>query len=1084
MAPSTVHLGCENNTGSRTRGQPVLSEGKATGSQQGGVESGRFDGKYASDPVVCGEEPGRADSKVTGQESKYGPVTSPPPSCAIPARVSWAAHRKRMQASYDRKNPHRKAVKRLWRAAKTVRKDLEEKGLPQTALEQDKEALQVKGVIYAVFCWSARKVYVGQTINSVLQRFEQHTRDARAGQAEPFHKDLARLGLAKFSVFPLEVVDESYKVIPKAGGRQLKKFRELANPREMFWIRRLHSQVHNGGYNLQFAHCKRRVRRHRGNNPMKWARARKAGAQQGEEKKDEFSVRGYPLEAKYAMFESKEDAEAKLQLEDADEVRMEAVLPLVEIKEGPEPLDTLVAPGPDLDDLRWRRTQRRCVAFLALSGLPESKLVDHLKAYRQRNLRKMLYFLRSANDQAAERQLRALSRDVLDSNPNGHQKVCRVLYGFLLSRPQYPKKAKKVPDCVLVVRWVGAAIGQVGLQGLLRSPGIARLFPVQDCDVLVSFALGSPAGRLLFNSSKASRTLGPAIDRADCPCRRKFDEKFRSRGGCVETGDISIAPPELREIFKFGPRFRDQMFDDPVTELEKALTGFIQANFLKLNVPSAAQFAEWKACILQEAKIRLRRKPEPLAPWFSAKAKQQLRDLHRDLVIGPVDKAANNPCFMCKYLFEDSIRAELRSPSYEAVPRLPAAIVEDHKNFLAPWAIGTTEKLPYLYPLTKMHKDGKRFIAASRGCSTAGLSQILSKVLGKVMATLKDKDDASLGISGVRRFFVVKGFEEVARFLSGWKRRRNLSKHSLRSFDFTTMYTSIPHSQLLVAVSEAVQEAWQYMQSGSEQKTIWKIKWTPFSGASWVSGTSDVLDIKQSEQCHMFSAANINALVRFLVANTFIANSEGVSRQVIGIPMGTNCAPELANLFLYFYESRYIDSLVSRGHTRKAKAFHLSFRLIDDLLTVDNPFAHKFQEEVYPPELQLKETSGEGKVEFLGMTVETDRAKPRRLQISVFDKRDSFPFAVNKYPHFASNIPKAQAIGVITGQLHRFYRICTSVNDFLNEAVKLGNYVVTEKGYSAHRVVQAFRGFVVSNNRKYPRKAPDLAKAFVQRLLR
>ena len=51
--------------------------------------------------------------------------------------------------------------------------------------------------------------------------------------------------------------------------------------------------------------------------------------------------------------------------------------------------------------------------------------------------------------------------------------------------------------------------------------------------------------------------------------------------------------------------------------------------------------------------------------------------------------------------------------------------------------------------------------------------------------------------------------------------------------------------------------------------------------------------------------------------------------------MGTNSAVELANLYLYSYESEFIDRLCETDH-KTARAFHLTFRLIDDLLSMDN----------------------------------------------------------------------------------------------------------------------------------------------------
>ena len=48
--------------------------------------------------------------------------------------------------------------------------------------------------------------------------------------------------------------------------------------------------------------------------------------------------------------------------------------------------------------------------------------------------------------------------------------------------------------------------------------------------------------------------------------------------------------------------------------------------------------------------------------------------------------------------------------------------------------------------------------------------------------------------------------------------------------------------------------------------------------------------------------------------------------------MGPNCAPLLADLFLYSCESEFLDSLVRSGHKRLARSFNLCYRYINDLI--------------------------------------------------------------------------------------------------------------------------------------------------------
>jgi hypothetical protein len=51
-------------------------------------------------------------------------------------------------------------------------------------------------------------------------------------------------------------------------------------------------------------------------------------------------------------------------------------------------------------------------------------------------------------------------------------------------------------------------------------------------------------------------------------------------------------------------------------------------------------------------------------------------------------------------------------------------------------------------------------------------------------------------------------------------------------------------------------------------------------------------------------------MLEFLIDNIFVSFGGILFQQVVGIPMGTNCAPLLANLFVYSYESEFLEKLV------------------------------------------------------------------------------------------------------------------------------------------------------------------------------
>ena len=52
-------------------------------------------------------------------------------------------------------------------------------------------------------------------------------------------------------------------------------------------------------------------------------------------------------------------------------------------------------------------------------------------------------------------------------------------------------------------------------------------------------------------------------------------------------------------------------------------------------------------------------------------------------------------------------------------------------------------------------------------------------------------------------------------------------------------------------------------------------------------------------------------MIEFLIDNIFVQFGGCLFRQVVGIPMGKNYAPLLADLFLYLYENEFLDDMIT-----------------------------------------------------------------------------------------------------------------------------------------------------------------------------
>jgi hypothetical protein len=57
-------------------------------------------------------------------------------------------------------------------------------------------------------------------------------------------------------------------------------------------------------------------------------------------------------------------------------------------------------------------------------------------------------------------------------------------------------------------------------------------------------------------------------------------------------------------------------------------------------------------------------------------------------------------------------------------------------------------------------------------------------------------------------------------------------------------------------------------------------------------------------------------------------------KKIIGIPMGTNCAPLVADLFLYFYDSDFMFSLSENTQQDVILAFNNTSRYIDNIFNI------------------------------------------------------------------------------------------------------------------------------------------------------
>jgi hypothetical protein len=186
-------------------------------------------------------------------------------------------------------------------------------------------------------------------------------------------------------------------------------------------------------------------------------------------------------------------------------------------------------------------------------------------------------------------------------------------------------------------------------------------------------------------------------------------------------------------------------------------------------------------------------------------------------------------------------------------------------------------------------------------------------------------------------------------------------------------------------------------------------------------------------------------MLEFLIDDIFVSFGGALFQQVVGIPMGANCAPLLADLLLYSYESEFLQNLVKDKKIHEARAFNFTYRYIDDVLSINNPRSAEFLPLIYPPELEIKETTDTASsASFLDLYLEFDDSG--QLSTKIYDKRDDFNFKIINFQNMCSNIPISPAYGAYISQLIRYARVSSNYSDFLKRHLYLRNRLL-DQGY-------------------------------------
>ena len=247
---------------------------------------------------------------------------------------------------------------------------------------------------------------------------------------------------------------------------------------------------------------------------------------------------------------------------------------------------------------------------------------------------------------------------------------------------------------------------------------------------------------------------------------------------------------------------------------------------------------------------------------------------------------------------------------------------------------------------------------------------------------------------------------------------------SISTYDFTTLYTKIPHQSLIDILFKVIDFAF----SAGKKKYLNVLGKTAY----W-----------SHKKNGSFSMKSLKLAVRFLISECHFTIGNLVFTQAIGIPMGIDPAPFWANLYLYHHEKEYMKSLIYTDK-RKANRFHGIFRFIDDLCAINDSdeFCNSFRE-IYPSALELKMEHHGERATFLDLDI---FIKDNVFVYKLFDKRDAFPFFIVRMPYLCSNIPSFIFYGTFKSEVLRIAKNTLRYEDFKPPIVLLLTRLINQGG--------------------------------------
>ena len=585
------------------------------------------------------------------------------------------------------------------------------------------------------------------------------------------------------------------------------------------------------------------------------------------------------------------------------------------------------------------------------------------------------------------------------------------------------------------------------------------------------YTYGKNIGGFILNYNKALKDIDiesfSDIEQMSCNCSQsRFCNPQLNH---IITGDLDIIENlELKSLMSKGAKFRESPnpnFEKIQDQLGQAIEEYIE-KWSKKERMDSENFMSWKNKVnqlisekLEKLKAKCRRYEQTGEILKKVDVRLALEDLQNKFVVCVVDKASNNFAIVCRKFYFLNQGKELGLDSgrfgnstYARIgetEELLCSKLKDEMSRLFEISIPDQNlKLPVLHWIPKFHKDPLkfRFIAGSKNKILTPLEMEVQKVLNLLECHFRNYCEVIRQHSGYKYYFAINNSRQALEMLRGVE-----DPTSFDSYDFSNLYTNFTHDELIDKFRFLLDLLFTNAEKKNKGDCI-RIEPHDKGKAKWAVFNDENMNKYRGQK--FWTKYKILEAIGFLIKNAHIKFGNLVFKQICGIPMGMIPAPGFAKLGLGVDEFKYCTKLVKDKKTDLLKRLINMVRYIDDIGVANFLDFGLIAVDIYPRSLILNKSniSSISDSAFLDLNVSV---VDHQFRVKVYNKTDDYNFRVITFPFLESNILTVICYSVFFGEILRFLRICSNLNDFENRAQMLVGMLI-ERGYKRSEMAKQF----------------------------